>query len=204
MNSMLTRKSQSFMSMLFMLFVFVIGCCREEHKSNFHDFSDNASEKDIYQDVRDIALKYDFSIIFFTRAQLSYNWYKIFSVKNNKWTKIEIRQNILDTARQKYDHEYFTSRDIVTRKGCRPEEANAFLSKLKKYNLFTLPEEEEIHEKCKPSGIYDVETIYIQIVSRCKVRSLKYYDTYGSARRCPDVKELAEILAVQQLFEEEW
>lgn len=192
------------MKKVFIVLLTIIGCATEKPGSNYPDFDDNASQDDIYEDVLSIVHQYEFSIVFFNRADLSHSWYKVFAVVNNRWYKIEVRQNIVDSVDRREKPGYAIHRDITTTKPCSPEEANAFLSKLKGYHLFTLPEEDDILEECKPTGATDGGTIHVQLIDCCKVRSLTYYEPWSLAGRCPAVKELQDIIKIDKLFEEEW
>lgn len=143
-------------------------------------------------------------VYFFSPTEVGNELYKFFSYNQGSWEKIELRQGMIDEEQLKRDPDYYITRDILTRKLCRPEEAHIFLSKLKEYELFDLPEEKVLRTTCKDSGVIDSETIYIQIVSGDRVRYLEYYDVYDSRERCPDVKEWTNIINIKNLFETEW
>ena len=119
----------------------------------------------------------DFYVVFFSRNDSNYGWYKLLSRKGNFWEKIEIRQNIIEEQQLREDPDYYISRDITTRKLCRDEEAKLFLSKLKSYGLFELPEEKVLFRNCEDSKVTDMGYKYILIVSGNKCGS---WNTQGS------------------------
>jgi hypothetical protein len=143
-------------------------------------------------------------VIFFSPSEGENSLYKFFSYSAGSWEKIELCQGIIDEKQLRKDPDYPISRDILTRKLCRPEEAHFFLSKLKEYKLFDLPEEKVLRTTCKDSGVIDSETIYIHIISGDKVRYLEYYDVYDSRERCPEVKQWNNIVDIENLFKNEW
>ncbi|SKC78985.1 hypothetical protein [Ohtaekwangia koreensis] len=160
-----------------LLIAFTLSCCSQQD-NEFPNFDKNGSINDIDRYVKDIVLEKDFSVVFCSRAEASYGWYKIFSKQGENWEKIEIRQWIFNEKQLRSDPEYYIARDITTRKLCKPEEAKSFLTKLISYRLFELPEEDELFEDCKNTGIADLGSTYIQIVAGEKVRNLKYSGMY--------------------------
>jgi hypothetical protein len=180
-------------------------CCKNNDKRNKESshwnskFEGNASIDDIHKDVKEIAIESDFCVIFCIRDNINHGWYKIFSLKGDNWEKIDIQQNVMDEEQMRKEPGYYITRDITTKKLCKLEEANSFLSKLMSYGLFELPEEKMLFKKCKDSGITDIGSTYIDIVSENKVRSLKYSGAY----ECPDGQR-KNIYKIQELFENEW
>lgn len=181
----------------------VLTCCSKKISENditLPDFTANADIDRIHGSIRYTVSEYDFSVIFFLRDDSNHGWYKMFSKRVGQWEKIEIRERVFDEQQFKKDPDYYISRDITTRKLCRPEEAEFFLNKLKALNLFELPEEEDLFKDCRNRGEMDFGYIYIQIVSGNKVRRLAYSDVY----ECPGGKEWESIHKIQELFEKEW
>ncbi|SKC40769.1 hypothetical protein [Ohtaekwangia koreensis] len=188
---------------IFILFITLVGCSQQTN-DKVPLFTPNSDNQKLNRDFKEIVLEKDFSVVFFTRADIDNNRYKIFALKGDQWEKIEINQNVIDMEEFQRDPDYCTVKDIVTKKRCRPEEADAFLSKLKNYGLFKLPEENIIRENCKDSGVIDAGKIYIHLVSGSRVRSLEYYDVFDSRNRCPDTDEWSNILKIEELFKNEW
>jgi len=177
--------------------------CSEVHssKNDYNDpmFVTNARFNELDKAVQYIVSGYDFSIIFFTRAEANYGWYKILARKGVRWEKIEYREAIMDEQQMKVDPGFYISRDITTRKLCHSEEAKSFLGKLKASGLFELQEEKILFKDCKDSGVTDQGAVYIQIVSDKKVRELRYSEVY----KCPG-KEWDSIRKIENLFETDW
>lgn len=175
-------------------------CCSYQSNSDQDvRFEANASINDIPDDIKLTVLEEDFYIVFFSRNDNSYGWYKIFSRKGNFWEKIEVRENIIDEEQLRKDPDYYISRDIITRKLCRDEEAKLFLSKLKSYGLFELPEEKTLFRNCKDSKVTDMGYKYIFIVSGNKVRKLRYSGVYKCSHG-----ERENLHKIEELFEKEW
>ncbi|SKC78978.1 hypothetical protein [Ohtaekwangia koreensis] len=176
-------------------------CSKTTEKDNYNpEFTANASIDEIHQSIRCVVSEYDFSVIFFLRNDSNHSWYKMFSRRIGYWEKIEIRQTIIDEDQLKKEPDYYISRDITTRKLCKPEEAESFLNKLKAFNVFELPEESVLFKDCKDSGVTDLGSTYIEIVAGNKVRTL----TYSGAYDCADGNEKENIYKIQELFEKEW
>ncbi len=193
------------MRKLLCLIIPIFACsCAKQKENVFPNFIANSSIDAIYKDLMPVVSDSEFCVIFFIPAEGGNALYNFFSYSQGSWEKIELRQGMIDREQQKKDPEYYISRDILTRKLCRPEEADIFLSKLKEYKLFDLPEEKALRTTCKDSGVIDSETIYILIVSGDRVRYLEYYDVYNSHERCPDVKEWNNIIKIEELFKKEW
>lgn len=186
------------------LVLLLIGCSNADSRKPKEDiypkFTANASINEIHESIKYTVSEYDFSVIFFMRDDSNHSWYKMFSKRVGYWEKIEIRQVMIDEDQLRKDPDYYISRDITTRKLCKPEEAESFLSKLKALNAFELPEESVLFKDCKDSGVTDLGSIYIEIVAGDKVRSLKYSGVY----KCSSGKEWGRIYKIQELFEKEW
>jgi hypothetical protein len=178
-------------------------CCSEntsKKDATLPEFVANTGIDEIHESIKYTVSEYDFSVIFFRRDDSNHSWYKMFSKRVGYWEKIEIRQVMIDEDQFKKDPDYYISRDITTRKLCRPEEAESFLNKLKALDVFELPEEDVLFKDCKDSGVADLASIYIEIVSGNKVRALKYSGVY----ECPNGTEWDRIYKIEELFEKEW
>lgn len=183
----------------YLIGVLLIGCSTSID-SRFPDFKPNAEMRDIDKYVQKIAAENDFSVIFFSRSDRDHGWYKMFASKNNAWMKIEIKEDAIDSMEIRQDPDYCPTRDIITKKPCKPEEAQSFFFTLKRLKVFELPEEEILFKNCKDSSIPDLEDIYIQIISGQSVRNLRYSGSYI----CSNDKEWESIYRIKELFEKEW
>jgi hypothetical protein len=162
-------------------------------------FDSNATITDVDKNIQHIVSRYQFSVTFFKRDNSNHGWYKMFARHGSHWEKIEIREGIFDELQIKKDPDYYISRDITTRKLCKPEEADFFLTKLKAMHVFELPEESVLFKDCKDSGITDLGSTYIEIVAGDKVRTLKYSGVYECSSG-----EWENLHKIEQLFESEW
>lgn len=189
---------KKFNQLLLSIVISICICCSSNSKPEIK-FEVNASTNDIPDDIRLTVMQEDFYVVFFSRNDSNYGWYKLLSRKGNFWEKIEIRQNIIDEQQLREDPDYYISRDITTRKLCRDEEAKLFLSKLKSYGLFELPEEKVLFRNCEDSKVTDMGYKYILIVSGNKVRKLEYSGIYKCSHG-----ERDNLYKIEELFKNEW
>lgn len=180
------------------LLIIMVGCYQPTDR-RFPVFKSNAEMQDVNEYVQKMAMENDFSITFFLRSDRDHGWYKMFASKNNAWMKIEIKEDAIDSIEIREDPDYCPTRDIITKKPCKSEEALSFFLKLKNTGVFELPEEEVLFKNCQDSGVPDLQYVFIQIISGQKVRILKYSGSYT----CPD-KEWKNIYEIKKLFETEW
>jgi len=178
--------------------------CSEVHSSKGDNntdpkFATNATLNELDKTVQYISSDYDFCVVFFQRDDSNEGWYKIFARKWDNWEKIEVRERVPDEQQMKSDPRHYILRDITTKKLCNPEEADAFMEKLKKLGLFELREEKVFFKNCNDCGIADLGSVHIEIISGDKVRSLKYSETY----KCPG-KEWDTIWSIAKIYETEW
>lgn len=186
------------------LFLLISCSGTDDKKSLFPPFKANAKIDDLHGYVRKVAEENDFSIILSIPTEDDNGWYKIFASKFGRWYKVDIRESVFDIEELKRNPDYCSSRDVIIYKPCTSNEAGSFLSKLKSYGLFELPEESELRVECEGSGRTDMVTTYIDIVSGNEMRSLNYSEVYRSNKHCPDVKEWKNIIMIEDLFEDEW
>lgn len=181
----------------------LVGCSKTEtetsHKNEDPEFVANTNLTDIDKSILYTVSECDFSVIFYLRDNSNHGWYKMFSRRLNYWEKIEIQQTILDKDQMRKDQDYYISRDITTRKLCKPEEAASFLNKLRAYKVFELPEEDVFFKNCRDSQITDLGYTYIIIVSGNEVRKLTYPGIYECSKG-----EWESLRKIEDLFEKEW
>lgn len=163
------------------------------------NFDSNATIADIDRSIQYTVSRYQFSVTFFKRNDSNHGGYKMFARHGSHWEKIEIREGVFDELQIKKDPDYYISRDITTRKLCKPEEAESFLSKLKALNVFEQPEESVLFKDCKDSGVTDLGSTYIEIVAGDRVRTLKYSGVYECSNG-----EWENLYKIEKLFENEW
>ncbi|WP_079689201.1 hypothetical protein [Ohtaekwangia koreensis] len=184
----------------------LVGCHKETNKL-IPSYSSNGSQKDIYTKVRSIVEKKDFSVVYFKWGEADNGWYKILTLTDDRWEKIEIRTGVAEG-----DSTEIVLKDIIITKQLEENEGKYLIDKLVQYHLFEIDEEEVILDKCKqslkteklPFVIADASTTYFQIISGDKVRSLSYYDSYDRQSQCSSIKEWECILKIEKLFEEKW
>jgi hypothetical protein len=203
------------MKVQFLTTLFLFGACHGKKNLQVPSFESNSSLNEDYlmiREIRDILSKKDFSVIFYNSIEDAERTYKIFCLKDTVWEKIEIVDGLveLDTLIKK-DDAIFVGKKVQLTKVTPKKEALYFLEKLKKYGLFTLPEDKELFEKCKQDRAdHDVpeyshrDASLFFLVQGEKVRWLNY-KTQNRKEDCPTlVDTYNRIDSIETLFKKEW
>jgi hypothetical protein len=166
-------------------------------------FLSNSDHEDIYLDVRDIVSRKDISIVYTVSVPYNNVVYKIFSVTDTVFEKIEVRSDLYDV-----DSLEVVEKTIILNKQCSREEGIHFMNALLQYGMFELPEEKDILRKCaqynSPPERADAPEINFQIVAGDNVRTLNYYNAFKRKNRCSNVEEWDDILKIEDLFYKQW
>jgi hypothetical protein len=180
----------------------IFSCKQSRQSESIPFFEHNTKYEDVFSEVKDYIVNSEFSITYFYRADLSYGWYKIFGKNENNWEKIEIKKGVISGDPSRLQIE-----DKITRPLCSPQEGESFLNNLIKNQLFTIPTEDQLLLKCNVPNFTEPSdgiTLYIQIVSKSKVRTLMYYDVQGKRNMCQNKDDWENIIKIEKLFEENW
>ena len=188
--------------MRYIVLIFLLSSCLKSSKTE-PLFLRNGDSEDIYLDVRDIVSEKDISIVYSVSIPYNDVVYKIFSVTDTVFEKIEIRDDLYDV-----DSIEVVGKTVILNKRCSHTEGNRFMNELLHYGMFNLPEEKELLEKCEqynepPEGA-DAPEINFQIIAGNKVRTLHYYNVFRRNKRCAGMHEWNNILKIEKLFYEQW
>ncbi|SKC78983.1 hypothetical protein [Ohtaekwangia koreensis] len=77
------------------LFILLTGCLKGSN-SIILPFSPNGNKKDIYHEVRNVVAEKDFSVIYTVSTPYNNVVHKVFSLKDDIWEKIEIRNGVAE------------------------------------------------------------------------------------------------------------
>lgn len=187
--------------MRYILLILLLAGCRQD--SAVPVFLSNSGHYDIYSDVRDIVSRKDISVVYTVSIPYNNVVYKIFSITDTVFEKIEVRSDLYDV-----DSLEVVGKTIILNKQCSREEGSHFMNALLRYGMFELPEEKDILRKCAqynspPEGA-DAPEINFQIIAGNKVRTLNYYNVFKRKNRCSNVKEWDDILKIEDLFYKQW
>lgn len=122
-------------------------CCKESNTSFITNISwDKISEKhQPYIQSKSL----NFIYINHGGGDMPESYSKIFSIKNGECRKIEFTKakNVMDTlSKTKVTH--YIKKETVLSRFCNTEETKLFLEKIEDLNIYELPEEEILINKC--------------------------------------------------------
>lgn len=163
-------------------------------------FSSNNEDLVLVDNIDELIKDNELSIVYFSRAQLDYGWYKIFTLENNSWFKIEVRPNSSTLEGEKVT----SIPDSINKILCQEEEAQEFLNQLIKLNAFNLPSENSLISQCEVPEPIHSKTRYLIIKGYKKLRGSKYKNVGEFIKKCPDVNAWQNIMDIEKLFTEKW
>lgn len=181
------------------LIILLVSCDKSENE-HIPSFSSNGGASKIFEDLRPVTRKYDFTFTFFIPSGVR-SLYTVLGLKGKRWERIEIRT--ADFERDSVGHTWILS--TTRTRSMDSTEVVALLNLLRNGHAFDLPEESTPLKKCLdvigertfPDAM-DAQTYFIQMVAGNKVRTLKYYDPERRRNKCPDIPEWGYMLAIEK------
>lgn len=121
---------------------------------------------------------------------------KIFARKDQQWWKISIASPTGQSLRSSYSVDWLL---------CTAEEGERFYETLNSGGLFSLPEEDELTERCgEIEQAFDALEYRIQLKAGMRVRTLKYTDPTLWRQNCSNIEAWTNVERIVEAFKTRW